>query len=138
MIFPDEIIDDFIGRLKLNAYFDDKKIMRAFPHSVKPTLPRRAAVVAGIKEIALDEASIGENVKRGSISIYANIYIPFTLNGVNAEKIVCQICKSIDDFNIASIRVSETAPDMKTECYVTKTVFTFNDEFMLGGVSDEQ
>lgn len=115
-----------------------KRLCVRFPILLSLLFQEAAAVVAGIKEIALDEASIGENVKRGSILIYANIYIPFTLNGVNAEKIVCQICKSIDDFNIASIRVSETAPDMKTECYVTKTVFTFNDEFMLGGVSDEQ
>lgn len=133
MIYPDKITGEFIEALNKNNFFSGKKIVRAFPMAVKPTLLSAPVIAIGIKEMLFDEASVGESVKRGSIGISADIYIPFLCSDVSAEKIVCEICKSVNFLGITAISVSNTAYDMKTQCLSVKTVFTFNGEFMLGG-----
>lgn len=133
MIYPDKIVDDFIDAARENEYFDDKKILRAYPPSVKPTLQKSPCVAVGIKEIRLDEAAVGQSVKRGSVSIFADVYIPFICKNASAEEIVCNLCRGAERFGISSISAGGAFYDAKTECFVTKTAFTFSDEIMIGG-----
>lgn len=134
MIFIDNFLEEFIKKIKSNSFFDDKKVIRSYPVSVKETLLKQPVIAISFKDIDVDENSVGENVKLGFCSISANIYIPFLCKNITSEKIVSEIAKSVDDFNILSIKVTETLEDSVTECYVTKTVFTFNGEFKFGEV----
>ncbi len=134
MNYSDNFVNEFIQKIKSNTFFTGTKVIRSYPLAVKETLLKKPVIAVSFKNIELDENSVGENVKSGTYSISANIYIPFLCGNITAEQIVCEICKSVDDFNIISIKVSETTSDSITECYVTKTVFTFNGEFKFGEV----
>lgn len=133
MIYPDKITADFIDMIKANSFFNDINIIGAFPNRVKPTLLSKPVIAVQIKEMVFDEAAVGESVKRGSAGVSADIYIPFLCAEFRADKIVCEICKSVDSLGITAISVAETVSDMKTQCFLIKTVFTFNGEFLFGG-----
>ena len=133
MIYPNRIIEDFIYKLRENDYFYDKKIVRAYPVEAKETLIKAPIISVGIKEMKFDESSIGDNIKFGNISVGANIYIPFSANDITSEEIVCELCKSVDEFNIVSIKASEIKANTDLNCFIVKTVFTFNDEIQFGG-----
>lgn len=137
MFYLDKIVGAFIENVKLNHYFDDKRVIEAYPEATKPTLLKSVCVAVGIKEITADENSVGESIKHGAIGIYANIYIPFSVSNACADEVLCQICRAVNDWSIASIAVSEMTADMKTQCRVVKSVLTFNGEFSFGGDDDE-
>lgn len=137
MLYPDKIADSFIKLVAANDYFDDKRVVKAYPEATKPTLLKHAVIAVGIKEINIDEASVGESVKRGSVSVFANIYIPFCVHDVRCEEVVSQICRAACDWSIISISASEMTADVKTQCRILKTVFTFNGEIFFGGDDDE-
>lgn len=137
MIYLENIVNEFISKIEKNDFFSDKKVIRSYPVSFKQTLLKNPVIAVSFKDINMDENSVGENVKSCVYSISANIYVPFLCSNITAEKIVSEICKSIDDFEILGIKVSKTTSDSVTECYVTETVFTFNGETQFGGILNE-
>ncbi len=137
MAYLDNIVNQFIEKVKKNDFFNNKKVIRSYPSSTKYTLLKEPVIAVSFKDVNLNENAVGENVKSGSYSISANIYIPFLCGNsgnVTAEKIVSEICKSVDDFDILGIKISKTISDSITECYITETVFTFNGELEFGEV----
>lgn len=133
MIYPSKIINQLIEIFKADDYLGDIKIVRAFEPPIKPTLLKTPAIALGIKEINIDEACVGGDAKRGSVSIFANIYIPIKCRGASAEEIMCRICACADCFGIASVSAGEMVFDSKTECFAVKTAIAFNGEIMIGG-----
>lgn len=128
MIKADKIVEAFISKLKANNYFSDKKIACAYSYSVKPTVLNRVMLAVGLENIELSDASVGQNVKAGSYSIFVDAFIPFEKYDTAGQEIVSEICKSIIDYNIVSISVSETKVSRTAQCLVLRTVLTFNDE----------
>lgn len=128
MIKADNIIDDFIAKIRANQYFSDKKVVCAYPYSVKPTVLKKVVVAAGIKEIHLSDASVGQNVKAGSYSVFADAFIPFALSDTVPRQIVSEICKSVIKDNIVSVYVSEIKASRTAQCLVLRMDLTFNDE----------
>lgn len=128
-------VDNFISKLNISDFFKDKIVIRSYPSSHKYTLLKKPVIAVSFKEINLSESAVGENLKSGNYIISANIYIPFLCGNISAENIVSEICKNVDDFDIVGIKVSKTEVDALTECYVTKTEFTFNGEVQFGGVT---
>lgn len=126
------ILTDFIKRIKADEYFDNIIVTRAYPDTVKPTLLKKAVVAVGIKNIDLDENSLGQNVKTGSYSIFSNIYVPYSFDKCALEQIVFRICKNISALNIVAIEISEISANSTVECFVMKAVFTFNDKLSFG------
>lgn len=135
MAYLENVVNDFINKIKKNEFFNNKKVIRSYPASHKYTLLKEPVIAVSFKDVDINENAVGENVKSGTYSISANIYIPFLCGNVNAEKIVAEICKSVDDFDILGVKVSKTTSDSVTECYVTQTVFTFNGEIQIGGIT---
>lgn len=126
MIKAANIVSDFISRIKADDYFGDITVTRAFPNVIKPTLLGKAAVAAGIKEINIEETSLGQNVKAGSTSIFADIYVPFSFEKERLEEIAFRICACTADMNIVSIEISEISVNKAAACYTMRVVFTFS------------
>lgn len=133
MINAEKFTDEIIAEMKENSFFDNKKVIKAFPDIPKPTALNKPVIAVGLKEISVDDHSIGQSVKTGNISISADIFIPYSCGGCSAEAIICEICKSAIGFGISAIRVSECAVDSDAQCFAVKSVFTFNDEIAFGG-----
>lgn len=138
MIRAESILNEFLNRILDDKFFADIQITRAFPDAVKPTILKNAAVAVGIKSLELDENSINESIKSGSFSVFADIFIPFDYGRIVPETIVFRICRDVSDFNIVSISISEIEASSLAQCYIMRTVFTFNNQLSFGGESDEQ
>lgn len=137
MVKAEKILTDFIGRILDDRFFADVQITRAFPAAIKPTVLKNAAIAVGIKGIDIDDNSLGGNVKTGTFSVFADIFVPFSDDKTTPERFVFRICRDTADFNIVSIRVSEIKINSTAECYVMRSVFTFNNEISFWGDEDE-
>lgn len=123
------IVPDFIKRLAENDYFDEIKLIRAYPNTFKPTRMKQAVIAVSTIDVQANNMSLGQSAKQGVCSVQASVYVPFSMDGSVAQEAVQHICNSVSDMNTISISVSETTADSTTECYITKAVFTFRNEF---------
>lgn len=137
MIKAESILNEFLSRILGDRFFADIQITRAYPNAVKPTLLKNTAVAVGIKSIELDENAVHDNVKAGSFSVFADIFLPFDSDKTVPESIVFRICRDVCDFNIVSISISEIKANSVAQCYIMRAVFTFNNELSFGGNDDE-
>ena len=128
MIKTENILSDFIDKLEADDFFENIRITRAYPDEIKPTQLKKAVVAVGIRNIEVDESSIGQDIKSGSYSLFANIFVPYSYDKQTFERIVFRICMDISELNLVAIEVSGVTANTTAECYVMKSVFTFNDE----------
>lgn len=128
MIKTESVLSDFIHKLEADEFFENIRITRAYPDVIKPTRLKNAVVAVGIKNIEVDENSIGQDIKSGSYSIFANIYVPHAYDKRSFEQIVFRICRDISELNVVAIEISEITVNSTAECLVMRSVFTFNDE----------
>lgn len=128
MIKAENILSDFMDKLEADEFFGNVRLTRAYPNVIKPTLLKKAVVALGIKSINVDENSVGQNIKSGSYSVFADIFVPYSYGKYEMEQIVFRICRNISERNIVAIEISEITANSTAECFVMKSVFTFNDE----------
>ena len=128
MIKTENILSDFMNKLEADDFFEDVRLTRAYPDVIKPTQLKKAVVAVGIKSIEVDENSVGQNIKSGSYSIFADIFVPYSYDKQGMEQIVFRICRDIAELNMVAIEVSGITVNSTAECFVMKSVFTFNDE----------
>ena len=133
MIKTKNILADFIARLETDEFFKNVRITRAYPDSIKPTQLKKAIIAVGIKNIEVDENSLGQDIKSGSYSIFADIFVPYSYDKQTFERIVFRICADISELNLVAIEISGVTANTTAECYVMKSVFTFNDEISFKG-----
>lgn len=133
MIKAENILPDFIGKLEADDYFKNVKLTRAYPDEIKPTQLKKAVVAVGLKNIDVNENSVGQDIKSGSYSVFADIFVPYSFNKQSFEEIVFRICKDISELNLVAIEISGIKADTTAECYMMKSLFTFNDEICFKG-----
>lgn len=128
MIKTENILSDFIDRLEADEFFENVKITRAYPNEIKPTQLKKAVVAVGIRNIVVDENSIGQDIKTGSYSVFADIFVPYSYDKQTFERIVFRICMDISELNLVAIEISGITANTTAECYMMKSLFTFNNE----------
>lgn len=133
MIKAENILPDFIGKLEADDFFKNVRLTRAYPDEIKPTQLKKAVVAVGLKNIDVDENSVGQDIKSGSYSVFADIFVPYSFNKQSFEEIVFRICKDISELNLVAIEISGIKADTTAECYMMKSLFTFNDEICFKG-----
>ncbi len=137
MIEAESILNEFLSRILDDRYFADIQITRAYPNAIKPTVLNNPAVAVGIKSIELDDNAVNENVKAGTFSVFADVFLPFESDLTVPEAIVFRICRDVSDFNIVSINISEMKANSLAQCYIMRAVYTFNNELTFGGKNNE-
>lgn len=128
MIKTENILSDFIDKLEADEFFENVKITRAYPNEIKPTQLKKAVVAVGIRNIEVDENSIGQDIKSGSYSVFADIFVPYSYDKQTFERIVFRICMDISELNLVAIEISGITANTTAECYMMKCLFTFNNE----------
>ena len=121
-------IDKLIEVISADDYFNDIKIIKAYPCSIAPTRIVTETVALGFDEIRLSSASVDESGRAGDLSVFVDIFIPIKTDNSRASEIFARICKCFYAYNILSVSAQRIAVDVNTASYVLKTVFTFNDE----------
>lgn len=128
MIKTENILSDFIDKLEADEFFENVKVTRAYPNEIKPTQLKKAVVAVGIRNIEVDENSIGQDIKSGSYSVFADIFVPYSYDKQTFERIVFRICMDVSELNLVAIEISGITANTTAECYMMKSLFTFNNE----------
>lgn len=126
-------INDFISAVKNSSALGDVKFIKVYPTNDKPTILDETVVAVGLDKIELENESIGSNIKHGSISIFADIYVPVNKQSSKLTDILSEICSAVSSLCITGIKAGRIEYDHTARAYVLKSVFTFNDEIEFGG-----
>lgn len=133
----DMILDEIINLIKKDDYFNDIKVAKAYPCSAVPTKITKCIVAFGFDEIRLNSNQLDEGTRAGSVSIFADIFIPIKQNSTKGVEIFSRLCNVLSVYNVASVSAERLAVDRQTQTYVLKTGITFYDELLFGGGTDE-
>lgn len=128
MIDCTEIVSELAGKLKACEYFADKKVFAARQSKQKPTVPDKAAVVCGIAQIKARDVSLGQNIKAGEISVFADVCAPFHMRGFDFEQAAQEIIRAWCGAQTpAAISVSEVRADADMQCFIMRVGVAFSD-----------
>lgn len=130
-------IYEIVSVIRLDSFFDDMKLVNAYPFQAKPTQLRYPVISICMGNMNLTSAEIGAGSRAGSVSLFVDIYIPFNYSKSDMCEIFSHICASLDDYCIEKISSQRVEADKLTSCYVMKNEFVFNDRILFGGEDGE-
>lgn len=124
----ENLIDRLIEVISADDYFENIKIIKAYPCTIAPSRIAAETVALGFDEIRLSSSSVDDSSRAGDISVFIDIFIPIKTENSRACDIFSRICRCLYVYNILSVSAQRISVDVNTSAYVLKTVFTFNDE----------
>lgn len=133
----DYLIASIIKTLRDDHFFDNMKIIKAYPCNVKPTRLIQTCIAVGLNEVNISPCCIDDDSKVGEISVFIDIFIPIHIDNGCASEIFCKICNLLNGYNIKSISAERAAVDAAAQAYVLKSIVTFSSEKLFGGDADE-
>ncbi len=134
MIDNVKLINVLIAAVKEEAFFDNIKVISAFPATKKPTLLKKTVIAVSCCLVDAAADSLGSSADAGAVKINANVYVPFINKEAVGNEVAKMLCAVVlEKFNVSAVNVCETFADSATECAVTKITFTLNDEIEFGG-----
>lgn len=131
------LLDDFVSALRKDSYFDNIKIISAYPYTSRPTELKENVVAVGFSDISLEPDGVGESSRYGQVKIFADIFVPFGVDSRKASEIFTHICEVLNCYNVVSVSAYRTFANKETASYVMKSEIAFNGEIMFGGGSGE-
>lgn len=124
----ESFMDEFIGLIKSDDYFSDMKIIKAYPCTAAPVRLSKETIALGFEKVDFSSVSVDDNSRAGSISVFADIFVPLKTDNGRACDIFSRLCRCFGRYNVISVSAQRITVDMNTASYVMKTAFTFNDE----------
>lgn len=128
---------NIVNELRQDSFFENVRIVRAYPYVTKPTEPSQPAVAINIGGISCRPCHIGDDSLATKLDIYADIYVPFKLGGDYVSDIFCRLCECVRGLGVQSIITKRTTADIKSGCYVMECSIGFERELELGGEQGE-
>lgn len=120
-----------LKKLQAQPYFTRFKLLNAFEPFQKPTVPEKPAIVCGISQVQAQTAALGGDVTAGSVTLFADIYAPFTLRDFDFQQAAGNIFKCLCTDTPVSIGADQIRADDDAECFVMRLTITFHDELKL-------
>ncbi|MGN1329017.1 MAG: hypothetical protein ACI4V4_04880 [Eubacterium sp.] len=131
------LLDEFVLALRKDSYFDEIKIISAYPYAFRPTELKECIIAVGFSDISLESDRIGESSRYGQVKIFVDIFVPFGNDSKMACEIFTHICEVANCYNVVAISAQRTYANKETASYIMKTEVAFNGEIMFGGGSGE-
>lgn len=129
----DSLVSDLIEKIKADEFFADITVGKSYSAAVKPTCPARAAVVCGFVGGSVQNTALEEDVKAGSITLFADIYVPWSMRGFDMAQAVSRICAAAFSDNVCAVKLNEAHSHTKAQCFVRRTEITYSDIFEFAG-----
>lgn len=124
----ESFIDEFISLIKSDVYFSGIKIIKAYPCTAAPVRISKETIALGFEKVDFSAISVDDSNRAGSVSVFADIFIPLKTDNGRACEIFSRLCRCCGRYNVISVSAQRIAVDINTASYVMKTAFTFNDE----------
>lgn len=126
-------IDALISQLNTNSYFDEIKIIKAFPYTDKPTRLNKIVVAVSPSKINAENISTGGECLYGEYSIDFDIFIPVNKGTPVDTSVIEQLICTVAVCCPKAVSVSEITANNNIFCYTAKCTFTFSGEIAIGG-----
>jgi hypothetical protein len=137
MMNINSLLDDMLEKINANSFFDDMKIIKAYPCSVKPTRLNNVYISLGINKIDIKPYEIDDVNKAGEVSVFADIFVPIRMDNACMSEIFSRLCTVLEEYNVIGISADRITADNDIQAYVLKTSITFSDEVIFGGEGNE-
>ncbi len=131
------IVNNLISLVKKDKYFKEIEVVEAYPCREVATRLNRCIVVFGIDEVKMESYQVDDNARSGSVSIFADIFVPIRRSSRKAGEIFSKICCCLNIYNVISVSAERITVDKNTQTYVLKSKITFNDEIIFRSEEDE-
>lgn len=131
MIDCKELVSQLCEKLRECEYFSDKLIVSAYRKMQKPTVLSQTAVVCGILGMKAQNVSLGQSVKAGEISAFADLCVPFHIREFDFESAAQEVFSAFCAGAPASISASQVTVNTDMQCYVMRLTVTFSDALLL-------
>lgn len=129
----DKITTELINAVKQNEYFNDINVIAAYPKGKKPTRLERICIAFGISEVNISSAYIDEHERTGTVTVFADIFVPLKYDCGIMPVIFSKMCESLSGFNILSITAGRISTDSDIQAYLLKAAVTVGDIITFGG-----
>ncbi len=131
MIRVDNLISGLIEKIKADEFFADIAVDKSYGAVVKPTCPVRAAIVCGLVCGSVQSTALEQDIKSGSITLFADIYVPWSMKDFDVQQAVSRICAAAYEENVSGIKLNEVRSHTKAQCIVQRAEITYSDAFEL-------
>lgn len=131
------LLMNVVDTLKADPFFDDIKLVRAYPYMTKPTMPEEAIIAISIGEVKLKPCHIGEDSLMIELSLWTDIYVPFSLGTELGCDIFSRLCECVGRISPKCISSSRMVADKESGCYLLQCEITFDRELEVGGERGE-
>lgn len=121
------LVPGLIKKLREREFFKNITVVQAYSKLQKPTVPVGPVVVCGILSIHSQDVSLGQNIKAGEVSVFADICVPFHIRDFDfqeaAQEVFGTFCRDIP----AGLSASEITVNTDMQCFVMRLTVTFSD-----------
>jgi hypothetical protein len=126
-------IDVLTEALRENSYFDNVKIVKAYPYLNKATRLSKTVIAISPAGIDAKNISIGDENLFGDYSIAFDVFIPIQSGSPIESSVIEQLLVTMSKCYPVGISVSEISVNNDISCCTAKCIFTFNGEIGIGG-----
>ncbi len=129
----DSLVLSLIEKIKADDFFADVAVGKSFGAVVKPTCPGKASIVCGLVCGNVQSTALEQDIKAGSITLFADIYVPWNMKSFDIQQAVSRICAAAYEKNVSGIKLNEAHSHTKAQCIVQRAEITYSDAFELTG-----
>ena len=129
----DSLLSEPIEKIKADEFFADITVGKSYGAAVKPTCPERATVICGFVGGSVQNTALEQDIKAGSIILFADIYVPWSMHGFDIAQAVSRICAAAYSDNVSAVKLNEAHSHTKAQCFVRRTEITYSDIFKFAG-----
>ena len=125
MIKLDELCSLALDKLRADEYFEGFGLTCAFEPLERPTVPAKPAVVCGIAQVSAQTSALEEECAAGSVSLFADIYIPFDLRGFDIRQAAVRALKCLAARPALRCEIAPVRADNAAECGLMRVTVAF-------------
>ena len=126
----DSLLSELIEKIKADEFFADITVGKTYGAA---TCPERATVICGFVGGSVQNKALEQDIKAGSITLFADIYVPWSMHGFDIAQAVSRICAAAYSDNVSAVKLNEAHSHTKAQCFVRRTEITYSDIFKFAG-----
>ncbi|MBR3148969.1 MAG: hypothetical protein IKF64_02275 [Eubacterium sp.] len=126
-------VSSIISLLCGDEYFEDKKVIAAFPFAYKPTRFGKIIVTVSPHGIEAENISAGGHCLYGKASVSVDVFVPHETGSSVVNDVIEHIIDAVADTRPCTIKVSPVSSKDELSSYTASCVLTYKSLIEFGG-----
>ena len=130
MNFIKSKIDLIIDILSSSDYFDDVKIISAYPSEKKPTLIKKPGITISFKSVEINESFYLDSCRNKKITLGINFYLPLTMDSIEITGFLTNVIELLvfkNELDVNSVKCAEPSYNREIDAFMVKSEFQINE-----------